>query len=306
MGLAGVRPEGLLEPGYPHHGFLVQHDPNATPNFIDAIKATNPKDFQVLAIRHDRDEMTDGIWAVANVKPHWHVIVQLTDQSRRIRVKQILAGLGIVYRQGLDDDLWKEHGVETIGNFAGYAGYLTHETAEAIRDAKERYDISEIVSNLTSEEIQQVREGFIRVSEKRKLTQEDLITLDREAYDCGYALKTLEDWFADQPFNVRSAAKLKVITEHYYHGVEARIREHVEVKRVCIYIQGAPNRGRTYAAEHALPQSELFPQAGLAGLSVCQMKLDRFPAQQVNQLLGMVEQRLHVGLRLWGKEDRHG
>ena len=61
MGLAGVRPEGLLEPGYPHHGFLVQHDPNATPNFIDAIKATNPKDFQVLAIRHDRDEMTDGI-----------------------------------------------------------------------------------------------------------------------------------------------------------------------------------------------------------------------------------------------------
>ena len=56
----------------------------------------------------------------------------------------------------------------------------------------------------------------------------------------------------------------------------------------------------------AMPQSELFPQAGLAGCSVCQMKLDSFPAQQVNQLIGMVEQRLHVGLRLWGKEDRHG
>ena len=56
----------------------------------------------------------------------------------------------------------------------------------------------------------------------------------------------------------------------------------------------------------AIPQSELFPQAGLAGRSVCQMKLDSFPAQQVNQLIGMVEQRLHVGLRLWGKEDRHG
>lgn len=237
---------------YDPNGFLVQHDPNATPNFIDAIKATNPKDFQVLAIRHDRDEVTDGIWAVANVKPHWHVIVRLTDQSRRMRVKQILAGLGIVYRQGLDDELWKEHGVETIGNFAGYAVYLTHETAEAIRDAKERYDISEIVSNLTPEEIQQVREGYIRVSEKRKLTQDDLIALDSEAYDRGYALRTLDDWFANQPFNVRSAAKIKVITEHYYHGVEARIREHVEVKRVCIYIQGAPNRGKTYAAEHAL------------------------------------------------------
>lgn len=199
----------------------MHHDPNATPNFIDAIKTTNPKDFQVLAIRHDRDEVTDGIWAVAKVKPHWHVIVRLVDQSKRIRVRQILAGFGVVYRPGLDDELWKEHGVETIGNFAGYAVYLTHETAEAIRDAKEKYDISEIVSNLTPEEIQQVREGYIRVSEKRKLTQEDLIALDKEAYDRGYALKTLDDWFANQPFNVRSAAKIKVITEHYYHGVEA-------------------------------------------------------------------------------------
>lgn len=241
-----------INSAYDAKGFLVQHDPNAIPAFINAIRATNPKDFQVLAIRHDRDEVTDGIWAVSKVKPHWHVIVRLVNPKARMRVKQILAGLGIVYRPGLDDELWKEHGVETIGNFAGYAVYLTHETAEAIRDAKERYDISEIVSNLTPEEIQQVRDGYIRVSEKRKLTQEDLIALDKEAYDRGYVLKTLDDWFADQPFNVRSAAKIKVITDHYYHGVEARIKEHIEVNRTCIYIQGEPNRGKTYAAEHAL------------------------------------------------------
>jgi len=53
----------------------------------------------------------------------------------------------------------------------------------------------------------------------------------------------------------------------------------------------------------AIPQSELFPQAGLAGRSVCQLRLDSYPAQQVNQLIGMVEQRLHVGLRLWGKSS---
>lgn len=237
---------------YNSAGLLVQHDPTATPNFIAAIKGTDPKSIQVLAIPHNRDEVTDGIWAVSKVKRHWHVLVRLVDQNKRIRVQQILAGLGIVYRQGLDDELWKEHGVETIGNFPGYVMYLTHETADAIRDAKTKYDVSEIISNLTPEEIQQVRDGYIRVSEKRKLTQEDLIALDREAYDRGYALKTLDDWFSDQPFNVRSAAKIKVITEHYYHGVEARIKEHVEVNRVCIYIQGEPNKGKTYAAEHAL------------------------------------------------------
>lgn len=54
----------------------------------------------------------------------------------------------------------------------------------------------------------------------------------------------------------------------------------------------------------AFPQSELIPQAGLAGRSVCQLRLDSFPAQQVNQLIGMVEQRIHVGLKLWGKEEK--
>lgn len=56
----------------------------------------------------------------------------------------------------------------------------------------------------------------------------------------------------------------------------------------------------------AIPQSELFPQAGLAGCSVCQLRLDSYPAQQINQMIGMIEQRLHVGLRLWKKGDRHG
>ena len=54
----------------------------------------------------------------------------------------------------------------------------------------------------------------------------------------------------------------------------------------------------------ALPQSELIPQAGLAGCSVCQLRLSTYPAQQINQLIGMVEKRLHVGLRLWGKEEK--
>mgnify|MGYP001035974444 FL=1 len=53
----------------------------------------------------------------------------------------------------------------------------------------------------------------------------------------------------------------------------------------------------------AIPQSELFPQAGLAGCSVCQMKLDSYPAQQINQLGGVVEQRLRVGRKLWGNTN---
>ena len=116
---------------------------------FDAIRQTNKSQFQVLAIVHDRDTVTAGIWYEANIKPHLHIIVRCVDRKKRIRVRTIMDCLGIFFRPGLDDSLWQEHGVETIGNFTGYAMYLTHETKEAIDDAKELYSIDELISNLT-------------------------------------------------------------------------------------------------------------------------------------------------------------
>lgn len=117
-----------------------------------------------MAIVHDRDTVTAGIWAEAAIKPHLHIIVRCMDRKKRIRVRTIMDCLGIFFRPGLDDSLWQEHGVETIGNYTGYAVYLTHETKEAIDDAKELYSIDELISNLTKDEIIQIREGYIRVS----------------------------------------------------------------------------------------------------------------------------------------------
>ncbi len=96
--------------------------------------------------------------------------------------------------------------------------------------------------------------------------------------------------------------------------LELMIRAVRDSGKPAIYVLSQWNRYRvcadfltwfkaTYPDEPvlAMPQSELFPQAGLAGCSVCQMKLDSFPAQQANQLVGMVEQQLGVGLKLWGR-----
>lgn len=230
--------------------------------FINAIKNSDKRIVQILAIKHDRDVVTDGIWAVSTVKPHWHVIIRMTDRRRSMRVGTILQLLNIYYRPGIDDDLWKGHGVETVGEFGGYAVYLTHETEEAIRDAKERYDVSEIVSNLTLDEIEQVRAGYIRVSEKRKLSQDELVALDKEAYDMGYEMKDFNSWYNSQPFAVRSNAKMKVIKESYDRGVQARVDEHQEINRLCVFIQGAPNTGKTYASKKALDGKRILSVGG--------------------------------------------
>ena len=216
------------------------------------VRNSERKLVQVLCIKHDRDIVTDGIWKSAVVKPHYHIIVRFINDKMRMRVKQILESLHIYFRQGVDDVLILNHGLETVGKFAGYAMYLTHETEEAVRDAKELYAISEIVSNMTVDEIEQIREGYVRVSEKRKITNEELIALDKEAYKLGYELKNFDSWYNGQPFNVRANTKMRTIKESYERGSENRLNEDDAVIRLSIYIQGAGNLGKTYTSLKAL------------------------------------------------------
>lgn len=221
----------------------------------NAIRSTDKRDFQVLAIVHDRDTYADDghFWKPAVEKPHMHVIVRCVDRKKRIRVRTILNALGIYFRPNLDDELWEKHGVETVGDFSSYAMYLTHETDAAINAAKELYDISEIISNLDIDEIQAVRDGYLRLSSaKKKVTDDDLIQLDAAAYELGRELGNFDKWYDALPFNIRSHSKMKTIRESYKRGVDARVAEQSEVTRVCIYIQGEHNTGKTYAAKHAL------------------------------------------------------
>lgn len=227
---------------------------------IKSMPTTGIDGVQIIAIIHHKDLITDGIWKAAKVKPHIHIIIRVTDRKHRFRVMTMLAALGIVFRPGLDDELIENHGLETVGNYSGYALYLTHETDDAIKDGKEKYDITELFGNLTPDEIEQVRAGYVKMSENRKLSQQELIALDREAYDIGYALKSFTEWYDSLNFTSRSHTKMRTIRESYNRGVDARVTIDNKILRCCIYIQGQPNTGKTYAAIAAL--------AGKAVLSV--------------------------------------
>lgn len=238
--------------------------PSGWDSVKDAICATDKRDFQVIAIQHYKDLYSEdgSIWKSAFEKPHYHIIVRCTDRKKRVRVSTVLKGLGIVFRPGIDDALWTEHGVETVRNFAGYATYLTHETEDAIRDGKELYSVDELVSNLSCEEIMQIREGYIRVSENRKVGMDELVALDKEAYDLGYSLGSFSDWYGRQPFAVRSNARMKTVRESYERGLTARIEERTEMTRLCVFIQGEPNTGKTYAANAALAGKKILSVGG--------------------------------------------
>lgn len=218
---------------------------------------------EVLMIIHNRDLVTDGPWDVSTEKPHIHLIMRLKERNARFTLSQMMKYFGIEFRPGVDDSLWVNHGVEPVVNFAGYAMYLTHETPQAIRDGKALYEISEIVSNLTEEEIKQVREGYNRLTlGKHRVTAEELVEMDGQAYNLGLELGDFEGWYGSQGFNVRSNAKMKTIRESYMRGVDTRVRERAPVNRLCIYIEGAPNTGKTYAATKALAGRRVLTVGG--------------------------------------------
>lgn len=232
--------------------FYGEQLPLGEDDFEAAVRALDPKTYQVLAIKHDRDEYSDGVWDIATEKPHWHVIVRTVDKNRRFRVAWMLEQLHIVYRKGLDDLLMANHGIETVGNFAGYAVYLTHDTPEAEKDAKTKYDIADIKSNLSLECVEQVRQGYVNPSEKRKFTSEELRKLDKEAYNLGLELGNFENWYRDFDYELRNKTGMRIIRESYEAGIKKRVKSKRFVLRCSIYIEGDKNMGKTTCAEEAL------------------------------------------------------
>ena len=219
------------------------------------IRGIDPKEFQIVAIRHYKEIYAeDGhFWLSAYEKNHFHFIIRCSDRKKRVRVSTVLKMLGIVFRPVIDDELWKDHGVETIGNFGGYTTYLTHETEEAIRDGKELYDRKELVSNLTEEELDEIRDGYFMLTKgKRKASHEEMVNLDQLAYDMGYELKDFADWYFSLPLGVRSNSKMRLVRERYEYGIDKRIEEQKEMVRLFVYIKDEAGAGKTGSTLKAL------------------------------------------------------
>lgn len=229
---------------------------------IKAIKNIDKNNIQVFAICHDKDTMNDDIWKPAKEKKHYHIWMRVMN-NKKFRVHQLLEIVKVRYREELDDTLWKNHGVESCRDYAACAMYATHESEDAVCKGKLRYDIKDVVSNLSTEEFKAIREGYCGANgSKGQVSLELLMKLDSEAKKIGYQMGDFDSWFDHQPFLVRSSSKIKSIKESYLRGVAERIEEDDRVNRLCIFIQGKKNSGKTYAAMEALKGNKILTVGG--------------------------------------------
>lgn len=231
--------------------------PDGWDKLKERIKELKKDEYQCLGIKHDEDVLGDDFFEPSTEKPHYHILIRVMRDSQNVtksgkHVSTILNDLGIVFRKE-DATMITNHGIETVGDFGAYATYLTHDTEKAINDGKQHYDMSAIVSNMSSEEILKIREGYVRVSDKmKKVTSGEIVEVDEFCYELGRQFGDFDDWYYNQRIFLRSNARMKHCKEKYNKGIQDSIDAESFINRLCIFITGKGNTGKSYTSKMTL------------------------------------------------------
>ena len=210
-------------------------------DLLSKIKNTKIDEAEVILIEHSMNK---------DIKRHYHMGIRLAGKNAKNgkHIGTLLNYYGIEYRLVEDKNLINNT-LTPIGNYQEFLKYLLHSTAKAKAEGKEQYEITDIVSNMSTERIQMYIDGYEKKGNSVDIILEEL---DKLAYEYGYQLMDFDELIEKQSFKIRANPKRKAIKESYERGVAARIEEDDTVARTCIFIEGEKDIGKTYGSNAAL------------------------------------------------------
>ena len=237
--------------------FYEEQVPGGEPKLKEAVRLLDMAKVHAFLIAHDKDDFFEDFWGKSNEKKHYHLIVlsvgrDANNKTTRYRTEQVLNWLGIVYREGVDDGILANHGAETVCDKEGSVVYLTHETPAAERDLKHKYNHEELVSNIPEELIKELYRDpyFRRVDNTVKADAKEAFKWAEEARKAGFDKMPIDDFLDTVPVSVRTQSGVnRVIREEYQRGMQLRMTKETSLLRTCIFIEGPPDVGKTYAAK---------------------------------------------------------
>lgn len=251
------------------------------PGGFDALRSVveslDPKEWEAFVAVHDSDDdTTSDFWLPATMKTHYHLVIRRPDEGR-FKILPTLAMLGIRYRVMPQDrgyifgnngkpawvpfpdlELWCRGGVTTCGDFCSAVLYLTHETQRARMDGKYQYDFEgpekHLWTNVSRDRYMSVRDGALASREGTKATTREMMHLDEVARELGRRLGNFDAWFDSLDWKFRTNAKAKYLRKSYDVGVKEAVErlQASGILRTCVFIQGPPGIGKTYAVHQAL------------------------------------------------------
>ncbi len=228
---------------------------DATPQQIirklkEVIPNIDSTKYQVFAICHYRDTNKDNIWHPSTEKAHVHIWARVKGKNA-IKLRSWLNLLHVTYRECVDDDLFRNHGVESCRHFDVCAMYSTHDTDDAIADGKAHYELEEVIMNMSMDEFKNIRAGYISgLSGSGKVDLKTRTELSSVAFKMGYELKGWTAFYSIlSEAQKECSAGMKVWKEEYKLGTTARYTENKYVNRLSIYIQGKAGIGKSFYSD---------------------------------------------------------
>ncbi|WP_026666365.1 hypothetical protein [Butyrivibrio sp. FC2001] len=221
--------------------FYTEQLPDGEEALYNNLQAISPTDLIIIAIKHS---------GTGGGKDHYHVIMKKADRNGSFNVKSCLNKLHIHFRPIEDKALLANHGIETTGNFSSCLSYILHQSYSAQRQHKKTYSISNLISNISTDEIKGILEGYSPTSSK--LTADDMIDAARNA---GYNLSDFEKMLDEMNIKGLTQSMETKMRNAYYAGAEKVVREGRNVNRLCIFIRYDNKKDNLDAIEVAVKEA---------------------------------------------------
>lgn len=229
-------------------------------NFFSRVRTLDKSTFEGYAILHNKDVFWDDFFNSHEEFEHIHVVIRGTcyDKSvnrRAFKVSDILDLLGLKFDENLDRSILDNHAIEVCNNFEQFVKYLTHETRESEVDGKYPYSRDEVITNMSAEEYREIIETVDRL-DKRTIKKDDIIALMKPFRDMGKQMISFEDCLLRtcgeyvRDYIKSTPTFKKTLIDAYNEGLDVAINERKYIDRICIYIYGKSEIGKTTAVEY--------------------------------------------------------
>ena len=211
-------------------------------------------DYIAMLVKHDRDEVTDGIWEVATAKPHYHLLFKVRDYNKRQKARTVMNRLGIQFDKERDEDLIKGGGLEVPEHFENYAKYLLHDTPQAKKDNKFKYSLSDLVMNIGIDEyINMTAYSHSKVRLSSKEVDEFVRNAIADMEKAGMSFRDWETLYDELPLDVkRSGTDVAILKKKFDFGLRKGIENYGVLPKINIYLKGIANSGKTFASLNVL------------------------------------------------------
>jgi len=174
-----------------------------------------------------------------NGKKHLHIAIKVCGRraTDSVRVSRILKDFGIWFREE-DTILMENRGLETLGSWTGYFIYLCHKDKRSENIGKNKYEISDFMTNLDRNIFKNTMIGRIP---RRKNSAKEIFAVEcGEAEQAGYNLYNKKYFMKNKRIEYAefSTKKMKIISDLFDESRFKRINEYLPQIVICINISG--------------------------------------------------------------------